>query len=797
MAFSRVQTVSGSNTTTAATSSSRSISAPAAGSLIVTGISIDKDSGAITVPTGFTLLHDHVAADTSGAMAYKVSDGTETSVQWSWTTSRMHASWVVVYTAADTPTLDQKAENNSGTTAVTSISTGTTGTTATANELAIAMAGADSGASVLNGRSWTNSFTQIISDPDPASGAPAAVVAEKSLSSTGTVETTFSTTSAGDQMWATVATFREGTGGLSVSPDAIGLTLGTPAPQVDQATDPGAVGLTLGTPAPQIDQIVSPDAIGLTLGQPAPGFTIALTPDPIALALDLPAPVVSNGLVVAPDAIALALDLPAPTATADQQVTPDAVALTLGTPAPQVDQALAPDAVGITLGQPAPQVDQALAPAAIALTLGAVAPASVDQEVTPGALGITTGTPAPTVTSALQVTPDPIALTLANPGPVVSLGAAPAAGRPVVQYVIEILNSGATFGPNAKLGEVWDARNVGWSQYDRLPGKAFFTLRQNSPSVGLITPLTTHVRIYRLTATLTTLVFVGAIVDTDSTGDDIVVTCFDYTALLSVSRTGYRVMYPNKSIGTEIVSPEWTLAKNATSSPLGFVTTGTIENPTGTDGVTVIKTNNQFGLLDQMRLQLFFDLSEMGRANTVYHTTYEITRSTSPTFNFFKNKGSSVGLGLILNGNVSDYRHLPNWTSYRNDLATIGQTVGGGATEVVVKDDTAAAARGRRQDVFTIKSLLGIVGAATTADQQRAAAERVLKASLQVQPTLLLRMLRGSLDFFNGWDISDKAKVEIDNGIDSIATEWRILGARATFDDSGENPSLIVSPVVT
>lgn len=378
---------------------------------------------------------------------------------------------------------------------------------------------------------------------------------------------------------------------------------------------------------------------------------------------------------------------------------------------------------------------------------------------------------------------------------VVVRAALPPAWPAVAEYVIEILDSGATFGPGSKLGELWDARNLGWSAYDRIPGKAFFTLSQRSSMLSLITPLTTHIRIWRLTPSLTTLVYTGAIIDYDSAGDDVVFSAYDYLALLSISRTGYRTLYPTKALGSEIVSPEWALAKGAVSSPLGFVATGTIEDPLGTDAVTVIKTNAQFVLLDQMRLQLLFDLSEIGRANTANHVTFEITRSATPTFNFLKNKGVNIDLGLTLNGNVSDYRHLPNWTSYRNDLATIGTTVGGGATEVVVKDDTAAAAKGRRQDVFTIKTLLGIVGAATTADQQRAASERMLKSALSLQPTLQLKLIRGGVDFFNGWDLGDKPIVEIGNGIDSISGRWRILGARATFDEDGEAPSLIVSPV--
>lgn len=364
------------------------------------------------------------------------------------------------------------------------------------------------------------------------------------------------------------------------------------------------------------------------------------------------------------------------------------------------------------------------------------------------------------------------------------------------EYCLEFYDSGATFGPNVKQGELWSARNVGWSRYDRIPGKAFCTMTQGDPLLPLLVPLTTHVRMTRVAPAGNTEVYNGALIDYDAAGDDVVCEFYDYGSLLSISRAGYRVMYPTKALGTEIVSPEWTLAKNATSSPLGFVATGTIEDPLGTDDATVIKTNAQFGLLDQMRLQLFYDLSEMGRANTIHHVTYEITRTAPFTFHFRKNQGASSGIGLVLNGTVSDYRHLPNWRKYRNDLATLGTTVGGGATEIVKTDPAQAAAKGLRQDVFTIKTLLGIAGAATEADQQSQAADRMLKSMTVAQPAIALRLIRGFLAPFEAHDIADLATVEISNGIDSITTPWRILGERALFTEAGEDLQIIVQPVL-
>lgn len=365
-----------------------------------------------------------------------------------------------------------------------------------------------------------------------------------------------------------------------------------------------------------------------------------------------------------------------------------------------------------------------------------------------------------------------------------------------VEYVVELFDSGGTFGPNTKLAEIWDARNVGWSRYDRLPGAAFFTLYQTSPHLSHLSPLVTHVRITRISPTADKVVYSGEFIDYDSTGDDVVVDFFDYISLLSVSRTGYRTMYPKKKLGAEIAQIEVQAGIDKTFSPLGFVTMGTVQNPVGTDGVTEIVTNEQFGLMDQMRLQLVYDLSEMGRANTTNHCTYEITREPPFTFNFWKNKGTARDIGLVLNGSVDDYHYLPNWSRYRNDLATLGTTVGGGATEIVKTNEAAAAVRGRRQDAAAIKTLLGITSSVVEADQQHAATARMVQFAIQSAPALALDLMRGTIAPFDGWDIGDTVPVEIVNGIDNLTARRRIAGVRALFTEAGEDLGLILEPVL-
>jgi hypothetical protein len=201
--------------------------------------------------------------------------------------------------------------------------------------------------------------------------------------------------------------------------------------------------------------------------------------------------------------------------------------------------------------------------------------------------------------------------------------------------------------------------------------------------------------------------------------------------------------------------------------------------------------------MDQMRLPLFYDLSEMGRANTIYQVTYEITRTATFTFNFWKNKGSEVGVPLVLNGTVSDYQYAPGWAAHRNNLATLGTTTGGGATEVVATDSSSISTFGLRQDVFTIKTLAGTAGATTEADQQKAVAERMLKTATTAAPSLWLTLTPGAITPFSGWDICDKLPVEIVNGSDSITGYWRVLGTRAIMNESGERLQVLITKVLT
>ena len=365
----------------------------------------------------------------------------------------------------------------------------------------------------------------------------------------------------------------------------------------------------------------------------------------------------------------------------------------------------------------------------------------------------------------------------------------------MIEYVLELYDSDASWGPNVKQAEVWDARNVGWSRYDRLSGKAFATLPQTSSYLSKLVGLETHVKVTRVAPSGNVEVFNGLLIDYDSTGDDVVLDVVDYLGLLSASRCGYKTMYGGTLV-SYAMHLEWEKARTATGSRVAFVATGACDDYMGR-GSNQLFTNSTFGVMDQMRLAFFYDMSELGRANTTYQSTFEITRTAPFYFNIWRDQGSASGVPLILNGNVSDYRYLPGWSYYRNDVATIGQTTGGGATELTAVDSAAISDKGLWQDAGVNKNLLGFSGANAYQDQQAAGTARMLQRGLQGGPAIAVQLVRGAIDPYTGWDINDTMQVEIVNGIDNLTGRMRVLGVRCVYDEAGEGMSLIVGPVLT
>lgn len=211
MTYTIVQTKQAYAGASATTHSITLDAAATAGNMLLVILFGDKNMGTINTPTTsgvtpLTVIQQANLTSVSGGMAYKVANGGETTITWTWTTSRESCLYVFEISGLTSSPYDVSAMTASGDTAGKTKSTGTTATTAQADELAVAVMMADTQDNCSGGRSWSNSFTEYahVNSTSREGGS----IATKTLSATGTVETTFTTTSTGDQMMAIVATFK-------------------------------------------------------------------------------------------------------------------------------------------------------------------------------------------------------------------------------------------------------------------------------------------------------------------------------------------------------------------------------------------------------------------------------------------------------------------------------------------------------------------------------------------------------------------------------------------------------------
>lgn len=198
-------------------------STPTENNLIFTGIAIDKNSGIITAPAGFKMIEDHPTGDTSsGAIAYKISNGTEQDVIWSWVNNEEATIWIGEYSGIDVnDPLDTSGENDtySGALNVTNLVTMRANqSTSQADELAFGVFASDSGNAVdAGGRYWSQGYTLIFEQPVPQdSGAPFLALANKTLTSIQTAVTNFSHDES-DESYGMIVTFKIASTGSGVS----------------------------------------------------------------------------------------------------------------------------------------------------------------------------------------------------------------------------------------------------------------------------------------------------------------------------------------------------------------------------------------------------------------------------------------------------------------------------------------------------------------------------------------------------------------------------------------------------
>jgi hypothetical protein len=203
MAVVQVQNKFGQEFTSSTTQSLTFGSTATSGNLLVAAWVTQANAPSVVIPSGFTLAFNAASnVNASLTVAYKSSAGTETTITYSGSAYDTDCSmWIGEYSGLDSVTPDVSAISaDSGGGSQTSLSTGTSGTTTVADTFCLSFMGATIGADVSTTPAWSNSFTQLT---EIVYGAFSALsVADKTLGSTGTVETTFSTGGTGSELCA-------------------------------------------------------------------------------------------------------------------------------------------------------------------------------------------------------------------------------------------------------------------------------------------------------------------------------------------------------------------------------------------------------------------------------------------------------------------------------------------------------------------------------------------------------------------------------------------------------------------
>lgn len=342
-----------------------------------------------------------------------------------------------------------------------------------------------------------------------------------------------------------------------------------------------------------------------------------------------------------------------------------------------------------------------------------------------------------------------------------------------------------------------DMLNVVWQAALNYPAQAAFTLTRFNPKLASLDYMRDHIKIYREDSKGFKTVFSGKVIKPQAGTNDALVYCWDYLSFLQRSRTGFRILYPEKTI-KEIVDAEWALAKAVDKSPFEFVTTGTTETPLGLDAVTPIKTNSQFGVIDFDRLFTFFALAELSMANTANTVVFEITRDTPHTFNFWKNRSTQrTNYAFSFPGNLIDYDLEDGHDQIVNDLATVILDPTTGAQAEYALTDTASKDTYRRlQSATAIKTLYGLNAGTTETDQQKAALARLITLSATPPSLYTLFPRQGEITPFDGWDLGDTLRLTLqkpDRSGDEIDAYRRVTGITAAWTpEAGELMQLFV-----
>ena len=200
-------------------------------------------------------------------------------------------------------------------------------------------------------------------------------------------------------------------------------------------------------------------------------------------------------------------------------------------------------------------------------------------------------------------------------------------------------------------------------------------------------------------------VFRGLWGEWDAMGTDVIFYAYGYAGLLYSLLTDWNSSWTNQQIDT-IVSDLWTRAKTTlTYSPVGFVTTGTIQAPVTTSGGSTAIVMPLYRVFYKRILFALRELSELGTSDNTNVVYFEFANSLDPavstvTFNFWKNKTADrpAIMWEYPNGLVRDFSDEQVPVLRRNDLSVVGSLANNTTSRVALYNTSDISTFGRRME---------------------------------------------------------------------------------------------------
>ncbi len=328
-----------------------------------------------------------------------------------------------------------------------------------------------------------------------------------------------------------------------------------------------------------------------------------------------------------------------------------------------------------------------------------------------------------------------------------------------------------TFGVGDLVAEFPYVKNIGWAKYLSDVGESYFTVMQDDPKLALIDRTRIgdlHVKILRNNHT----VWRGLMGEHDARRDDVVFYNYGYESAMFWLTTAWGSHWENALIGDDIVTDLWHRAKNLTYSQLGFVATGTINNPVTTSGGTTAITLPRYKTYYKRILFALRELVDISTSNTTNTVFWEFAYDDDPadnavTFNFYKNRSDDTDTIWRYDQQIENFgdKYAPLLT--RNII----NAVASGPRNQVFKSAQARNSGdrgyenfGRHTEPIYIQWVRDQTGLDNVAKQR-------LHTALRSDTDLTLRMKPSAIvpiDATTDYKLGDTVRVKIDKGITQI-----------------------------